>query len=265
MDVTTASFQTEVIERSKTTPVLVDFWAAWCGPCRMLGPVLEKLAGEPGARFELAKVDTDANPELASRYRISGIPDVKLFSGGEVVGEFKGALPEAAVRQFIDAHIPNEADQLVAAGKPDEALKLDANHAGAHLALAEAALASGDIDAASTHLEAIDPRSDEAADADNLRDAMVLIRIGVDAGGVDACLAAVEASPDDLQARYDLGCALVGAGGHRQALEQFLDIVRRNKKWNDQAGRKAMLQVFKLIGVRSPLADEMRSELAMYL
>src|SRR5690349_12414409 len=115
MDVSTANFATEVIEHSRTQPVLVDFWAPWCGPCRMLGPVLERLAAEPDAGFRLAKVNTDENQEVAARYRISGIPDVRLFIDGEIAAGFVGAKPESEVRRFLRQYIPNEADRKVKA------------------------------------------------------------------------------------------------------------------------------------------------------
>jgi len=265
MDVTTAEFEAEVIERSKKTPVLVDFWAEWCAPCRMLGPVLEKLAAEPNAPFVLAKVDTDSNKELGARYQIRGIPAVKLFADGKVVAEFTGALPESSVREFLAKNLPSEADTLVSAGDFDAALAIEPGHPRALLGLARAAIEAGKLDEAGTHIAAINPRSDEAAEGQKLLEVMSLVQVGADAGGVDACRTAADANTDDIAARYNLACALVGSADYRGALEQFLQVVRQDKKWNDEAGRKAMLKVFNVIGIRSPLADEFRGELAMLL
>ena len=151
MDVTEATFQTAVVERSQTVPVVVDFWAEWCGPCRQLGPVIEKAVAAREGRIELAKLDVDANPNLSRTYGIQSIPAVKAFKGGQVVAEFIGAQPPAAVEKFLDALLPSRADELVALG--DEAslrraVALEPSRADAVVPLAKLLLARGDQDGA---------------------------------------------------------------------------------------------------------------------
>jgi putative thioredoxin len=273
IDVTEADFQAQVIERSSKQPVLVDFWAAWCGPCRALGPVLEKLAGE--GRFVLAKVDTDANQRLAGAFGIRGIPAVKLFVDGKVAGEFTGALPEPQVRAFLDQHIPSEADRLVreaAAADPeaaarllDQALALEPEHAGARLARARVALAAGDVDAARVHAGAITPAADEHEAAQHLLEAIGFAVACTEAGGADGARARLEADPKDLDARIALGQCLAAAGDHRAALDELLEAVTQKRHYRDDAARKAMLTIFGLLGPGNELASEYRRKLQIVL
>lgn len=181
-DASTQTFDSEVLERSFEAPVLVDFWAEWCGPCRALAPVLETIANERAGSVLIAKVDTEAEPSLAKRYEVRSIPAIKLFINGKVAGGFIGALPGSQIRGFLDTHIPSpiedafakamslaESDPAAARRGLREVVELDEAHAGAHLALARMALAQGEKAIASFHLESIDASAPEASEASALQ------------------------------------------------------------------------------------------------
>jgi putative thioredoxin len=279
IDVGEAEFAAAVEHRSEEVPVLVDFWAPWCGPCRILGPMLEKLAVEMAGAFVLAKVNTDESPALAQRFGIRGIPNVKLFRGGTLVDEFVGALPEAAVRSFLQRHCPSpadelasEGDRLMAAGARDQALaayrralELDSGQPAANVALASAALADGDREALQRHVRAIPASAPQYDRAQYLIEAQGLADEGRAAGGLAVCQQAVASASDDLDARFALGCCLTMAGQYRRALDEFLRIVEIDRRYRDEAARKAMLTVFGLVGIRSELADEYRRKLSILI
>lgn len=275
-DATTADFETTVLARSAEVPVIVDFWAPWCGPCRSLGPVLEKITLDLGGAVVLAKVNSDENQEIAARYRVQGIPSVQLFRHGEVIDRFVGALPEAQVRAFLRPHCPTPADQLVAEALVrldtgevpqarqllDRALALDPGHGAAHLGAARAALADGDPEAVERHAGAISASSDEFEAAQALLKALERVREALEVGSATRCRERLATDPGDLEARYALGGHALAAGDHRGALEHYLAVARQDRGWNDQAGRRAMLTVFEIIGARHPMADEYRDRLA---
>jgi putative thioredoxin len=270
------NFETAVIERSKQTPVVVDFWAPWCAPCRTLGPILERLAGEYGGQFILAKVNVDQNPELSAALNISSIPMVLGFRDGQAVAEFVGAIPETAVRQFLIRVLPSEADGLAAEGdalradgkiaeaeaKFRRALELDARCERALVGLAAVLTSRDEHDEALALLERVGPgavRQDAAKLAAEIR-----VRQG--AGGDEQSLRArVTADPADLESRFLLAQALAAASKHQEALDQYLEIVRRNREFRDDAARKAMLDIFDLLGSGHDLTTGYRSELAKVL
>lgn len=271
-----STFGREVLERSRQTPVLVDFWAVWCGPCRTLGPILEKLAEEMQGRFFLAKIDSDRDPELARRYGVRGIPAVKLFVDGVVVDEFTGALPESQVRRFLDQALPGEADKLVgvarlavemadwdaALERYQAALAHDGEHAGALLGMARVLLELGRNPEAQAFLNRLKPRDREGVEAKALA---ARLAFGASEVDLEERMARVAADPEDLAALLDLGEALVARERYAEGMEQFLEVVRRDRNFAEDGGRKAMVRVFDLLGPGHPLIPKFRQRLSALL
>lgn len=280
IDVGDADFEREVLRRSHETPVVVDFWAAWCGPCRALGPILEALAEEHAGGFVLAKVDVDRAPETAGRFGVRSIPTVLAFREGRVVQEFQGAQPEPVVRQFVTGILDTPADRAAREGEAlldggaDRAEEAEARfraaldeeprHPRALLGLARVLAARGQEDEALEQLAYVSPASAVADAAERLA-AELRTRSAAAGADLDALRARVAGTPDDLDARLDLGRALAAGGDHEAALEALLEVVRRDPHHADDAARKAMLDLFELLGGDHPLTSRFRAELARAL
>ncbi|MGE5522850.1 MAG: tetratricopeptide repeat protein [Rhodospirillaceae bacterium] len=276
LDVTSATFEREVLETSRQIPVLVDFWAPWCAPCRTLGPMLERLAVEYDGRFRLAKVNSDENPELSQVFGIRSIPDVRAFRDAEHVDQFVGVLPERELRAFIEkiAPAPAEAARVRAIGLRAardtagaeaalrQAVSLDASNELARIDLAELLLETGNPDEASQLLEGIRPNIDWDARVAAVKQGIGYAR---SRGNETDLRARVAADPSDVDSRLALAGALAGRKAWREAMEQLLEIVRRDKAWRDGEARKQMLAMFTLAAAHPDLVSEYRKKLASAL
>jgi putative thioredoxin len=271
IDVSVADFDDKVLAASRSVPVVVDFWAPWCQPCRILKPILEKLASEFGGRFILAKVNSDENQELSMRYGVRGIPAVKAFVNGEMVDEFTGALPEGQIREFIERLVPSPAEPLrlqalEAHQRGDlegarklmgDAINLDPANDASYLDYIELSLEAGAFDEAKEILDAVRDRCRDRGRVEAL-DAQLRLASGGGDGDTSALREKVDADPENLDVRLQLANALAVARDYRPALEQLLEIVRRDRKWNDEAGRKTMLTLFTLLSPQPQYDDLVR-------
>ncbi|HLV61517.1 MAG TPA: tetratricopeptide repeat protein [Fredinandcohnia sp.] len=275
IDATDASFQADVIEESFRRPVVIDFWAAWCAPCRALGPLLERLAEEAGGAFLLAKVNVDENPALARAFHVRGIPAVHAVRNGKVVDAFTGALPEFHVRKWLEGILPGPEDALLAQaaelqaqGKVEEAealyekvLETRPRDGDAHFQLARILAARGEIDAAERHLGLILPD-----DAERLEKEIATLRLKMAGDGLEEAERAVAKDPEDREARLRLGKALAAAEQYERALDVFLEVLRGGPRDEiGEAARAAMVEIFGAVGTRSELADRYRSLMAAEL
>lgn len=270
VDITDATFQTAVIEESKTRPVVVDFWAPWCGPCRTLGPIIEKVAAEFEGDVVLAKLNVDENQQAAGQYRVQGIPAVKAFRDGRVVNEFTGALPEPQVRAFFQSLAPTAADR--AAAEAQQLLE-SGDTTGAESRFRDILSNAPDDPKAIVGLATILISRGERDEADGLlkripadRQAKVLRhRIfleGYAARHRDENLESEAiANPRDARARYRWGVMLAAREDYLAALTELLESVRADKTWEDGTARKAMLAIFEILGMDSTITRDFQRKL----
>jgi putative thioredoxin len=265
-DTTTQTFVADVIEASKAQPVLVDFWAPWCGPCKQLTPVLEKVVRDAKGKVRLVKMNIDDHPAVAQQMGIQSIPAVIAFKAGRPVDGFMGALPESQVKQFIETvageigpsdaeALLAEAEQLLQAGDPATAaqayaaaLELEPENAKGLGGLAQAYLAVGEVEQAKGVLAGVPEakRGDPAVAA--ARAAIELAEKSAQLGDLGPLMARVEADPKDHQARFDLAVGLAAAGKREDAVDHLIEIVRRDRAWNEDGARKQLVQFFEAWG-----------------
>lgn len=277
-----AGFMADVIAASKVQPVLVDFWATWCGPCRTLTPMIEKAVRAAGGAVKLVKIDVDKNPAYAGQLRVQSIPTVYAFVDGQPVDGFQGAVPESQLKAFIEKLTGGESansdvEQLMSLG--EESLSL-ADHGGAAQAfaqvltlepanekaiagMAQVYLADGDVDQARQTI-AMAPQDSKEPMVQSLR-ARLALASAAPAGASPELEARVAADPADHQARYDLSLAQAAAGELKAAVDSLLAIVTADRDWNDQAARKQLLVVFEAAGPASDIARDGRRRLSSIL
>jgi len=277
VDVDIQNFETVVLHGSTQQPVLVDFWATWCEPCKSLTPVLERLADEMAGDFLLAKIDIDKNPEIAQAFRIQSVPTVVLFLAGQPVDAFAGAKSAQEVRAFLERHVKPasmgsplaEARELEAQGELAQAVGLVAEWIEEHeddveaRALLSALLAgAGDLEGAQEHFDLLDEEGRALPDAQR---AAARLELAEGAGDVEALRAAVEADPKDVAKRLELGRALVAAERTEEGLEELFEAAIRDLHFEDDAPRKALIEVFQALGPSDPLTLDFQQRLSVLL
>ncbi|MBS0336780.1 MAG: thioredoxin [Proteobacteria bacterium] len=279
VDVDARNFNQEVLEASRDVPVVIDFWAPWCGPCKVLKPMLEKLAAEYAGKFKLVKINSDESIDLAREFNVRSIPDVRAIRNGKQVGAFVGALPLPQLRAFIDKLIPSasetervRAGELRAAGDAAsaiaayrKALALDPANDLARIELAELLLEHKEADAADALLAAVKPDVDTDDRVETLRQGVAFVRSGQSGPGEAELAGRIAASPGDLDSRLRLANLYAGGRRYREALEQLLEIILRDKAFQDGAARKQMVAIFGLAASDGDLVSEYRRKLASAL
>jgi putative thioredoxin len=278
----TKDFMRDVIDASREVPVLVDFWAPWCGPCRQLTPILEKAVRAAKGAVKLVKLNIDEHPQISGQMGVQSIPAVFAFQDGRPVDGFMGALPEARIKAFIARLIGDEtadtaanmetAEAALDAGDVNtaaqafaEALQKDAENARAAAGLAKCYIKTGDLVRAEQTLALVPPAKADSAPVASARASLELARKAADAGDVETLRAKLAATPSDTQSRFDLALALNARGDRKGALEELLTIIRKDRAFNDDAARKQLLQLFDAWGVNDPATISGRQRLSSLL
>ena len=281
MDTTLATFEKDVITASTLAPVLVDFWAPWCGPCKTLGPMLEKLEAEYQGKWRLVKVNVDENQELAAHFQVRSIPHVVAFADGQPVDQFIGVLPEGQLREFLDRLVPAGADAAraeaaaaIAEGRREDAydalkaaLAYDPGFDDARLDLVELLLEDNRIDEAQIEHDLLSPKTTQGIDPryNAIKTRLDAVDAAADLPPTDALETRIAANPDDLDARFDLASAFIARRKYADALEHLLAIVRLDRTFREDIGRKTMLSVFDLAAHQPDVVSQYRRKLSALL
>ncbi len=283
-DSDTKRFMADVIEASKKVPVIVDFWAPWCGPCKQLTPTIEKVVKQANGKVRLVKINVDENQQLAGQMRVQSIPAVFAFVNGQPVDGFMGALPESQIKQFVDrlggqGGVAEEIEATVIAGREalaqkdyqsaaqifGEVIEVDREHAGALAGLAKCQIETGELDSAEVTLALVPPAKSNDPEVLSAKAALELARTPVDLSEATRLQTEVGKNPDNFQARFDLANLLNGTGQKAEALDHLLHIIRKEREWNEAAARKQLVKFFEAWGPKDELTLQGRRKLSSIL
>jgi putative thioredoxin len=284
IDGNTESFNEDVVQASAEKLVIVDLWAPWCGPCKQLGPTLEKITNNAGGAVSLVKIDIDQNPQIAQALRVQSIPAVFAFRDGQPVDAFMGALPESKVKEFIEKSLggpigPSELEEALATGvealENDNTevalsafagiLETDPDHVEAKAHLSRVYLKLGEAEAAGELLGSIDEADRDNKHVSAAYTALSLAENAADSSELAPMIAKVDTDPDNLEDRFALAQALIGAEKYEDGGDHLLEIIRRDNEWNDSAARQELLKIFEVLGPMHDISKDLRRKLSSLL